>query len=147
MAALVSFRQFVYGSEEYLRACRLRNAVLRVPLGLSLRDEDLAGEAAQLHFGLFSADGTLMACVSAVPLSATRAKVRQMAVAPESQGQGLGHRVMIELEAALKTLGYRQLELHARQTAVGFYAKLGYGVVGEEFLEVGIPHLAMEKVV
>ena len=30
-------------------------------------------------------------------------------------------------------------------TAVGFYEKLGYASVGHEFMEVGIPHLRMEK--
>ena len=35
--------------------------------------------------------------------------------------------------------------LHARQTAVPFYLKLGYAEVGAPFQEVGIPHRCMEK--
>ena len=35
--------------------------------------------------------------------------------------------------------------MHARMTAVGFYAKLGYTRVGDGFTEVGIPHVKMEK--
>jgi predicted GNAT family N-acyltransferase len=35
--------------------------------------------------------------------------------------------------------------MHARKTAVGFYEKLGYKRIGNEFLEVTIPHYAMEK--
>jgi predicted GNAT family N-acyltransferase len=35
--------------------------------------------------------------------------------------------------------------LHARATAVPFYLRLGYTVVGEPFEEVGIPHRGMEK--
>jgi predicted GNAT family N-acyltransferase len=35
--------------------------------------------------------------------------------------------------------------LHARETAVPFYLKLGYEVVGGQFEEVGIPHFKMEK--
>ncbi|MBS1564192.1 MAG: GNAT family N-acetyltransferase, partial [Bacteroidetes bacterium] len=31
------------------------------------------------------------------------------------------------------------------KTAVGFYEKLGYVAVGEEFLEVTLPHFVMEK--
>ena len=30
-------------------------------------------------------------------------------------------------------------------TAVGFYEKLGYASVGREFMEVGLPHIRMEK--
>jgi predicted GNAT family N-acyltransferase len=35
--------------------------------------------------------------------------------------------------------------MHARQTAVGFYQKLGYSITGEPFEEVTIPHYIMEK--
>jgi predicted GNAT family N-acyltransferase len=41
--------------------------------------------------------------------------------------------------------GALRMTLHARQTAVPFYERLGYRVVGEPFIEVGIPHRAMEK--
>ena len=33
--------------------------------------------------------------------------------------------------------------LHARQTAVPFYERLGYETYGEPFVEVTIPHIAM----
>ncbi|MEO8175011.1 MAG: GNAT family N-acetyltransferase [Sediminibacterium sp.] len=35
--------------------------------------------------------------------------------------------------------------MHARESAVGFYEKHGYKVVGDEFVEVTIPHFIMEK--
>jgi predicted GNAT family N-acyltransferase len=35
--------------------------------------------------------------------------------------------------------------MHARKTAVPFYERIGYQVAGEEFLEVGIPHYEMRK--
>ncbi|MEJ7682070.1 MAG: GNAT family N-acetyltransferase [Segetibacter sp.] len=35
--------------------------------------------------------------------------------------------------------------MHARKSAVGFYEKLGYKIVGDEFLELNIPHYIMEK--
>ncbi len=41
--------------------------------------------------------------------------------------------------------GFVHFSMHARLTAVGFYAKLGYSQVSPEFLEVGIPHVKMEK--
>jgi N-acetylglutamate synthase-like GNAT family acetyltransferase len=51
-----------------------------------------------LHFGLFEPDEKLVACVIAVPLSPIEAKIRQMAVSPSRQREGLGQRVMNELE-------------------------------------------------
>jgi predicted GNAT family N-acyltransferase len=41
--------------------------------------------------------------------------------------------------------GFKKIRMHARKTAVGFYEKLGYTVIGKEFTEVSIPHLLMEK--
>ena len=35
--------------------------------------------------------------------------------------------------------------LHARETAVGFYEKLGYKTSGDKFIEVTIPHFPMQK--
>jgi predicted GNAT family N-acyltransferase len=35
--------------------------------------------------------------------------------------------------------------MHARTTAVGFYEKLGYKRMGDEFEEVTISHYVMEK--
>ncbi|HRF26714.1 MAG TPA: GNAT family N-acetyltransferase [Ferruginibacter sp.] len=35
--------------------------------------------------------------------------------------------------------------MHARDSAVGFYEKLGYKVIGEGFMEVNLPHHLMVK--
>jgi predicted GNAT family N-acyltransferase len=140
-------KEIRFESDEYELERQLREDVLRRPLGLSLNDEDLAGEENQLHFGLFDPDSSLVACVIAAPLSPTTARIRQMAVAPAHQGKGLGRRVMHELEKSLRAHGFRNLELDARAAAVGFYKKLGYSVVGDEFIEVTVPHFRMVKVV
>jgi len=137
------FREITFGSEDYRQECALRNAVLRLPLGLDLEDEDLDLEKTQLHFGLFDDSNRLMGCVVAVPLSSNEAKIRQMAIAPACQGQGHGQKLMDRLEAHLVI----RLCLHARLTAVGFYEKMSYQKTGDEFREVGIPHVRMEKIV
>jgi len=140
------FTEIPYGSEAYQAECQLRHEVLRVAIGLSLHNEDLSNERNQLHFGLFDED-ELVACVIAVPLSATEAKIRQMAVSQEHQGKGCGRRVIEGLERHLAVRGVTHFSMHARMSAVGFYEKLGYSKVGEKFTEVGIPHVRMEKVV
>jgi predicted GNAT family N-acyltransferase len=48
-------------------------------------------------------------------------------------------------EVLRRPLGLSQVELHARLSAVGFYRGLGYAVVGQEFQELGIPHLKMKR--
>jgi predicted GNAT family N-acyltransferase len=139
------FRQINFGSDEYDQECRLRNEVLRTPLGLNLFDEDLHPEPQQTHFGLFDQSSALIACVLVVPLSRTGAKIRQMAVSPAHQRQGHGRQIMRLVEEHLARTGIKRIWMHARVTAVEFYTSLGYSTVGHQFIEVGIPHIQMQK--
>jgi predicted GNAT family N-acyltransferase len=41
--------------------------------------------------------------------------------------------------------GFKIVRMHARTNAIGFYEKVGYKVLGEQFEEVTIPHFVMEK--
>ena len=52
---------------------------------------------------------------------------------------------MARLEEAARARGHRELMLHAQESAIGFYEKLGYDAVGERFIEADIPHLEMRK--
>jgi hypothetical protein len=49
----VAIRRIVGGSAEYEMELKLRDQVLREPLGMSLFDEDLSGESADIHLGAF----------------------------------------------------------------------------------------------
>lgn len=139
------FREIPYASAPYAAALALREAVLRVPLGMKMRDVDLAGEAARRHFGLFAADGRLVACAAVDPRQGDQAQVRQVAVEPTCQGGGLGRRLMLGVEAALLAAGLRFVVLHARVSVAGFYEKLGYAADDDDLVEVGIPHRPMRK--
>jgi GNAT superfamily N-acetyltransferase len=68
-----------------------------------------------------------------------------MAVPNSMQGKGVGRALMIFAENIARDLGYKKLCMHARQTALGFYKKLGYSITGEPFEEVTITHYIMEK--
>ncbi|MFN4080100.1 MAG: GNAT family N-acetyltransferase, partial [Saprospiraceae bacterium] len=72
-------------------------------------------------------------------------KMRQVAVAPEAQGKGVGAKLVSASEQLARQLGARRIALHARETAVPFYLKLNYQIEGEPFEEVGIPHRYMVK--
>lgn len=141
----MTVRQIQYGSGEYLEECELRQRVLRAPIGLNLYNESLDAEKDQFHFGLFDDLGNVVACVIAVEKSSTEAKIRQMAVAPEQQGRGCGRTLLESVESILSARGMTNLSMHARKTAVGFYEALGYVTYGEDFIEVGLPHVAMRK--
>lgn len=139
----MKFTEICHGSLEYHLACALRDEVLRAPLGLRLADEDLSAEIHQRHFGLFLADGTLVACVTAVPISPQEMKIRQMAVRPTEQRNGHGRNLMQQLMQRLAESGTQTITLHARANVCGFYQSLGISPSGEPFEEVGIPHVKM----
>ena len=71
--------------------------------------------------------------------------MRQVAVATEYQGQGVGGLLVDECERWSRKNGFTRIELNARETAVHFYDRLGYHVEAEPFVEVGIPHRRMFK--
>lgn len=141
----MTFREIEFGSDDFRQECELRNEVLRVPSGLSLYDENIEEEKQQIHFGLFNACNDLLACAIAAPLSTTEVKIRQVAVRPEFQGKGIGRLLIRDTEQDLALRGFAHLVLHVRMTAVGFYTKLDYGSVDDEFVELGIPHIRMGK--
>lgn len=140
----LTFREIHYDSAEYHAECELRQEVLRRPLGLNLYDQNLSVEAEQRHFGLFEAE-TLLASIIVAPLSANEVKLRQMAVSPSVQGRGYGRKLLECVEEEWIQLGYTSASLHARISAKGFYTKLGFRAIGNEFEEVGIPHVQMVK--
>lgn len=71
-------------------------------------------------------------------------KLMQMAVDPQRRREGIGRRLVVELERrAFGELGLTELFCHSREDARGFYEGLGWEVEGEPFMEAGIPHLRM----
>ncbi len=141
----MEFLEIEWCTPLYQEALDLRHRVLREPLGLRLTAEELDGEYADLHFGLRNGSENLVAVLSAKPLTSSAVKLRQMAVDPEKQGEGLGAKLLGEVESALEKKGYSQFQLNARETAIGFYEKAGYTAVGETFTEISLPHRKMVK--
>jgi len=125
-------------------ARELRFRVLREPLGFSRADVIVEGEDESLHLAAVL-DGHVVACVMLTPIAPKRGKLRQMAVQPSHRGRGLGRALVRQLEQALSAAGFDEIELHAREHAVGFYEKLGYAPEGDAFVEVGIRHFRMRK--
>lgn len=131
-------------SPEYAEVFALRDEVLRKPLGMSLKNDDLSRDAVDVIFA-GKIDGKVVVCLMLHHKNDELVQLRQMAVYDAWQGRGLGRQLVKAAEQYAREKGYRTLELHARKNAMGFYGSMGYGVVGDEFTEVGIPHYIMEK--
>lgn len=67
--------------------------------------------------------------------SATRAEIKRMRVHPSYQGRGIGQRILDELEARARTLGYTTLHLDTSTLQIAaqkLYEKNGFHEVGRE---------------
>jgi len=142
----MQFIEIDWQSEFYDQEIQLRRELLRTPLGLTFSKAELEAEASELHFGILDQD-RVIACAVVVPKSQTHAKLRQMAVAVVHQRAGVGTKLIGQIEAALLERGFESIELSARDVAIGFYERLGYAKVGDEFIEVSIPHWKMTKLI
>ena len=142
---MLSIFPITFGTPDYDESVALRYAVLRKPLGLEFTPEQLSAEWSDTHLAAFDASGRMQGILLLTPVSEQEIKMRQVAIAPEQQGKGLGTALVLESEALAKSWNAEKISLHARETAVPFYLRLGYSIVGEPFEEVGIPHSKMEK--
>lgn len=142
----MNIRLIEHGSREYAEVVKLRDEVLRQPLGLAYTATELAAEADQLHFAGY-VNGELAACAVLQWIAPGVAKMRQIAVRSDLQGQGLGRRLVEAFEAEAKQRNACKIVLHSRQTAVSFYLRLGYEVIDDPFEEIGLPHRRMHKFV
>jgi predicted GNAT family N-acyltransferase len=133
-----------HGSEEYQQMVALRNDILRKPLGLHFDREELDGEARHILIGAFEEE-LMLGCCMLVEEDSQTVRLRQMAVYNEKQGKGIGRALMNFAETLARDRGYKQLTMHARKDAQGFYEKMGYQASGQEFQEISIPHLIMQK--
>lgn len=133
-----------YGSPEYEQMLALRENILRKPLGLTFEPVDLAHEDHDILIGAFEEDD-ILGCCMLIEENPTTVRLRQMAVYNEKQGKGIGRALMNFAENLARDRGYKLLNMHARKNAIGFYEKMGYQVTSNEFLEVTIPHVVMEK--
>jgi predicted GNAT family N-acyltransferase len=134
-----------YQSPLQIASIALRRKVLRIPLGLDFTQQELDEEHHQIHVACVS-DHQVLGILLLKPINAHIIKMRQVAVEPNQQGQGIGKKMVSFSEQWAKENGYKTIELNARKTAVPFYLNLAYEIEGSEFEEVGIPHSRMFKV-
>lgn len=70
-------------------------------------------------------------------------RIGRVAVLKDWRGLHIGEAIIHAVIQEAKLQGFNMLTLSAQKYAVKFYQRFGFEVVGEEFLEVGIPHFDM----
>jgi predicted GNAT family N-acyltransferase len=133
-----------HGSKEYQQMVKLRDVILRKPLGLSFTPEDLESEKDNILIAAFEED-RMLGCCMLVEEQPDTVRLRQMAVLNMLQGKGIGRALMNFAENIARDRGYKKVIMHARSNTTGFYEKVGYKIKGDQFTEITIPHYLMEK--
>jgi predicted GNAT family N-acyltransferase len=140
----IELRELEFGTTDYDASVTLRSHVLREPLGLRPGPDERREESGLVHLGAF--DGTrLVACLMLHEVGEGQVRMRQVAVDFERQKSGIGTRLVRFSEEVAKRRGFREMVLHARETAIPFYERLGYTCYGEAFVEVTVPHRNMKR--
>ena len=132
-----------WGSVSYVQSLALRFDVLRKPLGLVFDPAIFLQENLDVHLIAKHGDW-VVGCMILTPKE-QQFKMRQVAVDPRFQRQGVGSKMVEYAEQYAAMQQGSAIVLHARDSAIPFYHALGYSTVGEGFEEVGIPHHAMQK--
>lgn len=97
-----------------------------------------------LHLGVRSA-GAVVGVASFIRRGEVEWQLRGMAVDPSARDRGIGHALLAEGLGRLRAAGARRVWADGRDTALGFYEKVGFRVVGEGFVTAsGLPHHRIE---
>lgn len=116
----------------YKETLNLRNDVLRKSAGKPLLVDSPTEEMTDFHL-VVKQDGKVVGTLLLHPCFTSCVQIKQVAISPTCQGQGLGKKLMVYAEDVVKKLGFTTIFLTGRQSAWHFYQKLGYSELMEEY--------------
>ena len=94
-----------------------------------------------LHFLVMGADGKVIGCARLLP----DGHFGRMAVLADWRNQGAGRALLQAALTEAQTRGHDVIRLSAQSHAAGFYLRHGFVIVGDDYMEAGIAHVAMQK--
>lgn len=92
------------------------------------------------HFMALNEMGEPLGCARLLPSG----QIGRMAVLQSHRGTGIGALLLDAAVQAASQQGHERVFLHAQSYAETFYRKGGFLPYGDEFMEAGIAHIAME---
>lgn len=124
----------------------LRWRVLREPWGQPRGSERDAFDDSGVHVMAEDASGKLLGAGCLHFGNPSEAQIRYMAVEDFAQGYGVGRAMVEWLEAKAREKGATAMVLNSRESAVGFYERLGYSITAKgDTLFGSINHFKMRK--
>lgn len=117
---------------------RIRECVFIQEQGVSPEQEWDSDDATATHF---------LACEGDFAVGCARllagGYIGRVSVLKDWRGLHIGEKLLLAAVAEAERLGLKQQFLTAQVHAAGFYERLGFSIVSDEFIEAGIPHVDM----
>ncbi len=131
-------------SSDFPTIQHIRYLVFQVEQGVSADLEFDGNDEAADHL-LAYLDGQPVGTARIRRLTAQTAKVERVAVLKTARGLGIGKQLMLEAFAFLGATHVSTIQINAQAAVQAFYQRLGFEAEGELFVEAGIPHVKMKK--
>jgi predicted GNAT family N-acyltransferase len=134
----------VRGDAEMSAALALRHEVFCVEQGVPVYEELDGRDGEGVHLVAVS-DGVLLATCRLLFVGPT-VQFSRLAVRQSARRQGIASALLALADDETRAGGARRLVLHAQTYARSLYEAAGYEPRGRIFMEAGIEHIAMEKI-
>ena len=132
-------------TRELYEILRVRSAVFVIEQTCIYEDIDGADYESIHVFG--REDGEISGYLRIFPKPDEAGTVQMGRVLTARRGKGLGGEILREgIRAAKEMLHAEKIYIEAQTYAIGFYAREGFKVCSEEFMEDGIAHVCMTRV-
>ena len=135
----------VRGETEMAALLELRHSVFCIEQGVPAREELDGRDGEGVHLVAVS-NGEVLATCRLLFVGPT-VQFSRLAVRPAARRHGIATALLDLADAETRAGGARRLVLHAQTYARSLYDGAGYGPRGRVFMEAGIEHIAMEKLV
>ena len=123
----------------------LRRAIFEteqnVPRPLDRDAHDLNAD----HVVAFDEEGRCVGTGRVVRIDSRTCQIGRMATAADHRKHGVGAAVLENLERMARLRGLAEIVVHSQLPAEPFFRNRGYVREGDPFLEEGIPHVFMRK--
>lgn len=130
-----------FGNEDLSDAHAIRRKVFIEEQGIDESLEIDGTDTACMHLVAYE-EGT-PAATGRILITRDDFIIGRVAVLPAYRHRHFGTLVMQVLINACFTMGGERQVVHAQLTAKPFYERLGFAAYGEEYMEAGLPHIAM----
>ena len=124
----------------------VRNEAFVVGRGVPAEIELDGRDDKLLHFCMYDGD-KLISYLRAEDIGNGMMHIGRVATAQSMRGKGYGRELFSFLFEYAEKNGFTAIEVSAVHTAQGFYEKLGFVAEGSYYLETGVNHIYMKKLI